>query len=234
MEKVIIGERLGKRIKEMGYTQQKFADMMGMRLDTLQSYIKGRSAYSLQSLIEFAEKLDCSYDYLLGYSKSPQREYHEIAEQTRLSEKAIQKLTQYASHYDDEFEGRRYVKSLDKLICEDGALNAIFDYFIACKPVDTMNKTLLMIMQNAVNENPAIKKMGIKADRIISLEEQQMIQVVSRLKDIKLNLSPEFIKEIEELDMKEDNERGMEKLEQIAQSEEFANFLSKVIEICQE
>ena len=46
MEKVIIGERLGKRIKEMGYTQQKFADMMGMRLDTLQSYIKGRSAYS--------------------------------------------------------------------------------------------------------------------------------------------------------------------------------------------
>ena len=46
MEKVIIGERLSKRIKDMGYTQQAFADLMGMKIDTLHSYISGRSAYS--------------------------------------------------------------------------------------------------------------------------------------------------------------------------------------------
>ena len=214
MEKVIIGERLGKRIKEMGYTQQKFADMMGMRLDTLQSYIKGRSAYSLQSLIEFAEKLDCSYDYLLGYSKSPQREYHEIAEQTRLSEKAIQKLTQYASHYDDNFEAKRFIMSLDMILCEDGAFNSICDYFISSKFVDEMSKGLVSFMENALYQNPSIKELGMEQDLVLSLETQRMIDIIAKLKDLKMKLTPEFIAELKALDTEKDYQEAMKKLEE--------------------
>lgn len=214
MEKVIIGERLGKRIKEMGYTQQKFADMMGMKIETLHKYISGRNAYSLQLLIEFAEKLDCSYDYLLGYSKSPQREYHEIAEQTRLSEKAIQKLTQYASHYDDNFEAKRFIMSLDMILCEDGAFNSICDYFISSKFVDEMSKGLVSFMENALYQNPSIKELGMEQDLVLSLETQRMIDIIAKLKDLKMKLTPEFIAELKALDTEKDYQEAMKKLEE--------------------
>lgn len=234
MEKVIIGKRLGKRIKEMGYTRQEFAEVMGIKEETLNKYISGRNAYSLQLLIEFAEKLDCSYDYLLGYSLSSKREYHEIAEQTRLSEKAIEKIVKYASFFDEEAEAKRYIRLLDKLICEDGVLNTIFDYFISLRTVNAMNKKLLKVIQNGLNEFPAIKKLGMESDRILSLEEQQMIKIVEELKDMKLSLSSELKREIEELDTEEKHEQGMKKLEQIMKSEELANLCNKVMEICEE
>ncbi|MGN0156360.1 MAG: helix-turn-helix domain-containing protein [Lachnospiraceae bacterium] len=214
MEKVIIGERLGKRIKDMGYTQQKFAEMMGIRVDTLQSYIKGRNAYNYELLIEFAEKLDCSYDYLLGYSKSPKREYHEIAEQTRLSEKAIQKIVQYASHYDDNFEARRFIMSLDMILCEDGAFNSICEYFFASKFVDKMSKGLTDSMKNALYQNPSIKEIGMEQDLVLSLETQRMIEIIAKLKDLKMKLTPEFTAELKALDTEKDYQETMKKVEE--------------------
>ena len=92
MERDKIGAILKSRIKEKGYTQEKFAEAVGVKYSTLKKYMYGKSTYSYELLLRFAEKLECSVDYLLGQSKSPIREHHEIAEQTRLSEKAIQKI----------------------------------------------------------------------------------------------------------------------------------------------
>lgn len=234
MEKARIGDILKKRIKEKGYIQEEFAEEVGIGYSTLKGYLSGETAYTYEQMEKFAEKLDCTYDYLLGLSKSPIKEYHEIAEQTRLSEKAIEKIVSYASHFDDEAEARRYIRLLDKMICEDGVLNTIFDYFISTKTVDAMNKGLLMIIQNGLNEIPALKKIGMESDRILSLEEQQMIRIIAELKDMKLGLSSELKKEIEELDTKEKHEQGMKKLEQIMKLEELSKLWDKIMEICKE
>jgi len=233
MEKEIIGEILNKRIAEMDYKQQEFADLMGMKKDTLRSYMNGSSAYSYELLIEFAEKLDCSYDYLLGYSKSPNRDYHELTEQTRLSEKAIDKLVKYAKHYDDDFEARRYIKSLDLFLCEDGAFNAICDYFVASKPMNNQVQGLVGILQDALYNNKTIKKMGIEADKKLSLETQQMIHIISQLATLKTKITPEFVEEIKKLEQEEDLEKKTSFFIELLQCEETQTCISKAIELSQ-
>lgn len=202
MEKVIIGKRLGKRIKEMGYTQQEFAEMMGINEDTLRKYISGRNAYSLQLLIEFAEKLDCSYDYLLGYSLSPKREYHEIAEQTRLSEKAIEKITSNAKDYDKYFYAKRFIKCLDMLMCEDGVFNSICDYMQASQYTDREYMKLIKPMKDKLREAPELREVDIEENKSLSLETQYLISMVSSLKEMKAKMTPEFIEELKALDKK--------------------------------
>lgn len=215
MEKAIIGDVLRKRIKEKKYTQQKFAEITGVKYSTLKKYMSGKAAYSYELLLVFSKHLDCSVDYLLGLSKSPIKEHHEISEQTRLSEEAIQQIVKYASHYDDEYEGRRYIKCLDMMLCEDGMFSSICDFLIASRFVNDMAQGFTDMMQKPIYENPAVKKMGIEEDKRISLENQQMINVVCKLKDMKAKMTPEFIAELKELDTEEEYNRGMEKISEV-------------------
>ncbi len=64
---------LKKRIKEMGYTQVEFAEECGMSLTTLKVYLdeKSKIRYNIETLELFSQKLNCSYDYLLGKSETP-------------------------------------------------------------------------------------------------------------------------------------------------------------------
>ena len=211
MEKAIIGDILKKRIKEKGYTQEAFSEEVGIGHSTLKKYLSGETAYTYEQMEKFAEKLDCSYDYLLGLSKSPIKEYHEITEQTRLSEKAIEKIIKYAKYYDEEFEGKRFIKCLDMLLCEDGAFNAICDFMIASKYVNGIYQQGMDWGIEQLNRNSVFSKMGIQDDKRLSLESQQMINIVSMLKDIKNKMTPEFIAEIKALDTPEFYEK--EKLE---------------------
>lgn len=213
MEKVIIGERLSKRIKDMGYTQQAFADLMGMKIDTLHSYISGRSAYSYELLIEFAEKLGCSYDYLLGYSLSPKREYHEITEQTRLSEKAIEKIVSYAKFYNEDFNAKRFIMCLDTLLCYEGAFSSICDFMLASKHTQTLYKNVIESAQNKLRENLTTKNIPFEEDKRMTLETQHMLHMVSMLKDMKASMSQELIAEIKALDTQEFFEKEDRELE---------------------
>lgn len=213
MEKEIIGNILNKRIAEMGYTQQEFADMMGMNKETLRSYMNGNSAYSYVLLMEFAEKLDCSYDYLLGYSKSPKREYHEVTEQTRLSEEAIRKITNYAKCYDENFEARRYIKLLNLLICEEDTLESILNYLYASKAISNYMRPYIDIIHMLIDQNSMNKQIGKVARKNMSLDEQQLVEVVSALKDLKASVSPELIAELKELDILTDNSEARQLVE---------------------
>lgn len=213
MGNVIIGERLGKRIKEMGYTQQKFADMMGIKVDTLISYINGRSAYNYELLIEFAERLDCSYDYLLGYSLSPKREYHEIAEQTRLSEKAIEKITSNAKDYDEYFYAKRFIMCLDELLCKEGVFSSICDYMMPSRHTEAVFTTLIETTQSKLREIPKTRNVDIDDDKRLTLETQHMVHMVSMLKDMKTSMRDELKAEIKALDTPELFEKEDRELE---------------------
>ena len=203
MEKAIIGDILKKRIKEKGYTQEAFAEEVGIGFSTLKTYLSGEREYRYEDLKKFAEKLDCSYDYLMGLSKSPIKEYHEIAEQTRLSENAIRKITGYAKDYDTDFDARRFIMCLDMLLCEEGVFRSICDFMIASRFMNTMFKNVVDGMEKALKEKSATKNLEIEKDRIMSLEAQQMVYMVSMLKDMKAKMTPEFIAEIKALDTDE-------------------------------
>lgn len=215
MEMRTIGTILKKRIKEMGYTQDTFADEVGIGLSTLRKYISGKNAYSYEVLDMFSEKLKCSYNYLLGKSKSPQDEFENAVEVTRLSEEALEKIHKYASCYDTDFEGRRYIKCLDMLICKDGAFNRICDFLIANRVMNEWNNALLNIANNAFNNNPIVQKLGIENDMKLNLESSMMIYIVSELKNLKAEMTPEFIEEIKALDIEKEYMNAVQKLQEL-------------------
>ena len=80
---------LKKRIKDMGYTQENFAEECGISAATLKSYIKKNSKtnYNIEMLKIFSQKLDCSYDYLLGKSDTPYPEIQSLKDEICLSRK---------------------------------------------------------------------------------------------------------------------------------------------------
>lgn len=209
MERDKIGAILKSRIKEKGYTQEKFAEEVGVKHSTLKKYMYGKSTYSYELLLRFAEKLECSVDYLLGQSKSPIREHHEIAEQTRLSEKAIQKIVKYARHYDYNFEAKRYIKCLDLLICEDGAFPSLCDYLYASKSMQKYIESLINPMEMAILESPQIKEIDVPEDRKLSLETQYMNALLLAMKNLKNEVSEILIAELKELDILPSNPWGL-------------------------
>ena len=70
MEKDTIGAILKNRIKEMGMTQEEFAQEAGIGISSLKKYMNGTNAYSYELMERFSQILNCSYDYLLGYTQS--------------------------------------------------------------------------------------------------------------------------------------------------------------------
>ena len=86
-----ITTNLRKRIKEKGYTREQFADICGIPEETLKKYLS-KDDYPTRWLKVFADKLDCTYDFLLGKSKVPERKYRDARNETGLSIQAIENL----------------------------------------------------------------------------------------------------------------------------------------------
>ena len=200
MDMCTIGAILKNRIKEMGFTQEEFSEETGIGLSTLRKYMNGTTAYNYQVLEILSEKLDCSYNYLLGKSKSPREEFHNAVELTRLSEEAMEKISKYASVYDTEFEGRRFIKCLDMIIRKDGLFHFICDFLISSKMVNSLYAMFSQSINQALQNIPKVKELGIEEDMKLNLESMHMIYIVSALKDLKAEMTPEFIAELNELD----------------------------------
>lgn len=130
---------LKRRIKEMGYTQENFADECGITLPTLKKYLSGKNKYNTDILGIFSEKLNCSYDYLLGKSETPKREIQTLKEQTHLSDNALLSLQLNAADYEKESEAncdeiRKAVAENDlivaSLILEDAELLGLIKNYL--------------------------------------------------------------------------------------------------------
>lgn len=195
MKKAKIGTILRERIKECGYTQEDFAEKAGIAHSTLKKYLKETTSYSYKMLMKFAELLNCSYDYLLGYSESTVREHHEIKEQIRLSDEAIRRLVEYSAHYDTNGDAKRYIKVVDMMIQQKGLVTCIADYFLSSSYY--VQNIVDVITQGNPNI-PDIVKEDIYA---LNIEDTRLIHLISLLKDAKHLVSDEFLKELKEMDM---------------------------------
>lgn len=200
MEKATIGAILRGRITASPYTQEEFAEKAGIGFSTLKKYLNGTTPYSYEMLIKFAELLDCSYDYLLGYSESTVREYHEIREQIRLSDEAIRRLVEYSACYDKNADARRYVKVVDMMIQQKGLITCIADYFLSSS----------YYMQNASDAFAnTVMKASVKQFNIpdivqediyeLNIEDTRLIRLISLLKDAKSLVTDEFMRELKEM-----------------------------------
>lgn len=86
---------LKSRIKEMGFTQQEFADIIGISNAALKKYMSNGINTSLPDIETFdnmCTALDCDYDYLMGKIDAPRKYISDIKEVTGLSNKAITTL----------------------------------------------------------------------------------------------------------------------------------------------
>lgn len=86
-----------KRLKEertkAGFsTLEAFANKAKISKGAISYYESGDRKPHIDTFIYIADALNVSYDYLLGYSESPIREYHDTKEITGLSDKAIKVL----------------------------------------------------------------------------------------------------------------------------------------------
>lgn len=103
----MIGERLSELRKDMGYTQQELADMLGISKFSISSYENDKTTPDDDMKVKLAKKLNVSIDYLLGVTDEPYP-YQDDVTIVRISPKlSIQAVSEIKDFI-------RYVKDKDK------------------------------------------------------------------------------------------------------------------------
>lgn len=136
--------------------------------------MNGKVFYSIDTLELFANTLDCSYDYLLGKSKTPKPELHEVKELTRLQDSAIEYLQDYAKEYDTNDNAKRFLDTLSTIISEEFIVDRIIDYLY----ID--DKEELLIEQDSILPQPGIY-VGKSYLSIPDIEDAYMLGIVKAL-----------------------------------------------------
>lgn len=161
-----IGTILKKRIKEQGYTQEKFAEVCGIGISTLQKYMRGERIYKYDMLEVFADKLNCTYDYLLGKSEVPERKYMDARNETGLSICAIDELKQI---YD-----RGQISIVNRIFENERFIERLISYF---EPSEEFKQEweFLQAIINASDKLDERDKRGLKMYDLDTLFTQQIM-----------------------------------------------------------
>lgn len=160
------GDILKKRIKEMGYTQEEFAETVRVPFGTLKKYLSNKSVYPIDLLKIFAEKLDCSYDYLMGDTISPQREYQDLKDVTRLSDKAIDRLKYFGSVYNNGMGADCASDAISKMLEMENLVESVVLYFYADSRIMTGMEELMREVEQSFSPNVEVKKSSIAAESL--------------------------------------------------------------------
>jgi transcriptional regulator with XRE-family HTH domain len=152
----IVGERIKKRRKEYpgkreirdpsvyrhrnGITQQEFADLLNVSLDTVKNWEQGYNYPSIEMLIKIADILNCDVDYLLGRQEFYCDIHRDIAKDTGITETAADILS--FSHK----QNKSYIKVLSSLIEDEYFLYQIADHENLSK------ESLNCALQNFINK----------------------------------------------------------------------------------
>lgn len=212
------GEILKRRIKEKGYTQEEFADVAGISYGTLKKYLSGASEYTRTNLIKIAKTLDCSYDYLLGESPSTHHEYHDISEQLRLSDGAIEKLLVYGKRYDTDFYSQMYIKTFDAIVETDGLVMSMADYLINSQYVDETEEIMGNVFLTAIEKQFNMPRVMIQDASGLSREHECLVRLVSCIKDAKHLITKEILDELKKIQPIEDTrQKAKETIENLTQ-----------------
>lgn len=182
-----IGTILKKRIKECGYTQEKFSELTNVPMSTLKKHMNGTTKYNYEYLMIYSEHLNCSYEYLLGKSESTKTEYKNIAEQTHFSEKAIEELIRLTNSNDElDKEDKR---TLEEIICHPTFITSVTMYVGANRII---NEFFDRFSDNVIEKfTPNETKQESFLRGKTSLEFA--LSVFEDLNDIKRKLTPEIL-----------------------------------------
>ena len=169
---------LKDRIKELGMTQEEFALKTGIGLSSLKKYMSGKVFYSIDTLELMEEALDCSYDFLLGRSKTPKPELHEAKEITRLHDNAIAILQRYSNQYDTNDNSKKYLNTLSTLIEMNFLIERIQNYLF----IDSNEK--LIYKNDEPLPQPGIH-IGTSYLSVPDIEDAYLLAIVRALADAK-------------------------------------------------
>lgn len=90
-----IADNMKKRYKQLGLSQQQFANELGVTKQHLNRVLSGNANLGYTNLIKTANILSCTVDYLLGYNVdvyvdiSLNKEYEELTENLTEKEKIM-------------------------------------------------------------------------------------------------------------------------------------------------
>jgi transcriptional regulator with XRE-family HTH domain len=199
MEKAKIGAILKKRIAEKGYTQEEFAEIAGIGFSSLKKYISGATSYTVELLEIFSEKLECSYDYLLGKSFSPIRENQDISNELRLSDEAIKHIRNHAKDYDTNFTRKKYIVTLSTLIETDGLINTISEYFLFCKQYQIMLDKGINVLEQIIMSDPKLTECYDASDFGMSSGGHLYPDILAKIVEAKYGLPKEYLDEVKNI-----------------------------------
>ncbi len=174
------GTILKKRIKQMGYTQQGFADQVPIPLSTLKKYMSDRAKYPIDLLERFAELLDCSYDYLMGATVSPRRDIQDIKDATRLSDESIDKIGRVVektrSMNEEEKEGAQSMLDCLDIIIKSDIYNNMAAYLLADSVLKPLEKMLKEFMHGLFGD----EELPVKLENVYALAVLQELDKCKR------------------------------------------------------
>jgi transcriptional regulator with XRE-family HTH domain len=178
MDKAIFGAILKKRISEKGYSQEQFADIAGIGHSTLKKYLKGEHSYTYEILMIFSEKLDCSYDYLLGYSKVPERENKDIRNVLRLSAEATNILKAKASIYDSDDMSKCFINTINAMIISENFMDSVMQYMLTTPEMSVLFKNEMKTLSEVMTTN--LEQQGREVnEEYFPLPELELIERLS-------------------------------------------------------
>ena len=143
--KKTFSKKLREARKAKGYkTQLSFSEALDMSLETVRNWEQGKTFPEMGKLFEIANLLDCDIDYFIGRIATKTHIIDDIQKETRLSEKAIEKVLQLA--FTDRATGNS--EALSRLIEHPN-----FNYLISL-----LNTNEQGIAYTGLNNTPVIDK----------------------------------------------------------------------------
>ena len=122
MIKDTFGAILKREIKSKGFTQEIFAEKIGIGHATLKKYLSPKyNRYpNVELLLKICDVLDCDSDYLLGLQPHPRKETTDICSATGLSPSAVAALKirkrDQDSKFANELPGTLELKALNCIL----------------------------------------------------------------------------------------------------------------------
>lgn len=126
-EKKLSFEQLSKQLAERG-TVISHTNLRNYEInDPLHSLYGRTRSMSIEYLVAFADFYDVSIEYLLGFSNTRKREYHDISEQLGLCDGAIDELIRCKENSGSEDDPKMYAEQ-DTAVLNDFLTSTEFEY----------------------------------------------------------------------------------------------------------
>lgn len=95
-----MGDRIRARRNELGLSRQKMSALMrnmgsDVYFKTIENWEFGKNNCSITNIPYLCKVLDCDTEYLFGNSSTPHKETATVMETTGLTQKAVEKLTEF-------------------------------------------------------------------------------------------------------------------------------------------